>query len=316
MGPRNFEASERAKFHSLVRKPDQSVRSYIRELQSQAGRCNFAQRVHKSLSDRLIADIDQFALKLKLLSITEPTYESVKSACERFEDLLNETSGPSSTVLYQRVRHISSHRPLHHVSQPNQSTSRNFKPAYQFPLCGSKGTTTTTTSRSGPYFSCGKLHLRSTCRSRNAQCHICGRLGHIKSVCRQSKPCNLTESVSSDSDNSSIDPTSDTLNTLSLCTTAPTHECMYIILYIVNGYEHGFIVDTDSSESIIPQFILECLDPTAPILPTSETILGVTGYSLPILCVSRAKLSDGYDAVHELSFIICESSVSILRLKS
>ena len=91
---------------------------------------------------------------------------------------------------------------------------------------------------------------------------------------------------------------------------------MYIILYIVNGYEHGFIVDTDSSESIIPQFILECLDPTAPILPTSETILGVTGYSLPILCVSRAKLSDGYDAVHELSFIICESSVSILRLKS
>ena len=311
--PMNFEASERAKFHSLVRKPNQSVRSYILELQSQAGRCNFAERLHESLRDRLIAGINQSSLKLKLLSMTEPTYESVKSQCERFEDLLNETSDQSSTVLYQRVKHTRPHRPLHHVSEPNQSTAQNFKPVNQFSPCVSKDTTT---SRSGPCFSCGKLHLRSTCRFRNAQCHTCGRLGHIKSVCRQSKPCNLTESVSSDSDNSSIDPISDTLNTLSLCTTAPTHERIYIVLSNANGYKHEFIVDTGSSESIISQSTLKYLDPTAPILPTSKTILGVTGHSLPILGVSRVKLSDKYDAVHELSFIICESSVSILGLKS
>nr|CAH8868306.1 unnamed protein product [Trichobilharzia regenti] len=37
-----------------------------------------------------------------------------------------------------------------------------------------------------PCFSCGKLHLRSTYRFRGAKCHKCGKVGHIKTVCRSS----------------------------------------------------------------------------------------------------------------------------------
>nr|CAH8831305.1 unnamed protein product [Trichobilharzia regenti] len=37
-----------------------------------------------------------------------------------------------------------------------------------------------------PCFSCGQLHLRSTCRFRGAKCHKCGKVGHIKTVCRSS----------------------------------------------------------------------------------------------------------------------------------
>nr|CAH8820156.1 unnamed protein product [Trichobilharzia regenti] len=37
-----------------------------------------------------------------------------------------------------------------------------------------------------PCLSCGKLHLRSTCRFRGAKCHKCGKVGHIKTVCRSS----------------------------------------------------------------------------------------------------------------------------------
>nr|CAH8821049.1 unnamed protein product [Trichobilharzia regenti] len=37
-----------------------------------------------------------------------------------------------------------------------------------------------------PCFSCGKIHLPSTCHFRGGKCHKCGKVGHIKSVCRSS----------------------------------------------------------------------------------------------------------------------------------
>ncbi|VDQ16831.1 unnamed protein product [Trichobilharzia regenti] len=45
-----------------------------------------------------------------------------------------------------------------------------------------------------PCFSCGKIHLRSTCRFRGAKCHKCDEVGHIKSVCRSSNTQNSYDS--------------------------------------------------------------------------------------------------------------------------
>ncbi|VDP93105.1 unnamed protein product [Echinostoma caproni] len=41
MEPTNFEASERAKFHSLVRNPIQGIREFILDFLTQAAKCDF-----------------------------------------------------------------------------------------------------------------------------------------------------------------------------------------------------------------------------------------------------------------------------------
>ena len=39
--PRNFTIKERATFNTLVRKPEQNIKDFIRMLQKQASKCNF-----------------------------------------------------------------------------------------------------------------------------------------------------------------------------------------------------------------------------------------------------------------------------------
>ena len=39
--PTNFQATERAAFHSLVRASNESIRNFILKIQQQAARCNF-----------------------------------------------------------------------------------------------------------------------------------------------------------------------------------------------------------------------------------------------------------------------------------
>ena len=35
-----------------------------------------------------------------------------------------------------------------------------------------------------PCHRCGGKHSNSTCRFKTEQCHVCGKVGHISSVCR------------------------------------------------------------------------------------------------------------------------------------
>ncbi|VDP90382.1 unnamed protein product [Echinostoma caproni] len=56
--PVNFEAAERAKFHYLARDPNQSVRDFILQLQTQAAHCNFKDQLQTQLRDRLVAGIN------------------------------------------------------------------------------------------------------------------------------------------------------------------------------------------------------------------------------------------------------------------
>ncbi|VDP84649.1 unnamed protein product [Echinostoma caproni] len=50
--PTNFEASERAKFHSMVRNPNQGIREFILDLLTQAAKCDFGDLLDMQLKDR------------------------------------------------------------------------------------------------------------------------------------------------------------------------------------------------------------------------------------------------------------------------
>ena len=97
--PMNFEAAERAKFNTLMRSENQSVRDFVLVLQTQAVKCNYGEQLQMQLRDRLIAGINIPELKQKLLLMVDPTFQNVRQVCEQYEDVLHATS-TENTVLF------------------------------------------------------------------------------------------------------------------------------------------------------------------------------------------------------------------------
>ena len=76
--PMNFEAAGRAKFNTLMRSENQSVRDFVLVLQTQAVKCNYGEQLQMQLRDRLIAGINIPELKQKLLLMVDPTFQNVR----------------------------------------------------------------------------------------------------------------------------------------------------------------------------------------------------------------------------------------------
>ncbi|MBM6549412.1 hypothetical protein, partial [Streptococcus dysgalactiae] len=72
--PTDFQATERAKFNNLVRAENMPCREYILQLNRQAARCNYGDRLDEPLCDRLVAGINNIALQRKLLEKKDETF--------------------------------------------------------------------------------------------------------------------------------------------------------------------------------------------------------------------------------------------------
>nr|CAH8820243.1 unnamed protein product [Trichobilharzia regenti] len=165
-----FETQERAHFNKLVRAPNQNIRDFILQLQIQASKCNFGDQLHNQLRDRLIAGINIPKLEKELIQIPSCTFQTAKDVCITYEDVNNEYSAPStsvSDVMLSKVENTSVHRKQSKLPSTGNIMQREIK-------------------NIKPCLSCGKIHLRSTCRFMGAKCHKCGKIGHIKTVCRSS----------------------------------------------------------------------------------------------------------------------------------
>lgn len=73
--PTNFEATERSKFHNIMRKSDEKLRDFLLRLQQQAAKCNFGDQLQTALRDRIIAGVNHPDVQRKLLSRRELTYQ-------------------------------------------------------------------------------------------------------------------------------------------------------------------------------------------------------------------------------------------------
>ncbi|VDP86422.1 unnamed protein product [Echinostoma caproni] len=71
--PTNFEASERADFHSMVRSPNQGIREFI---------LDFGDLLDMQLKDRLIAGINKTVLQNELLKLSNSTFKDVRAYCD------------------------------------------------------------------------------------------------------------------------------------------------------------------------------------------------------------------------------------------
>jgi len=169
--PRNFTIKERATFNTLVRKPDQNIKEFIRLLQKQAAKCNFGTGLEDQLRDRLLAGINDADLQKKMLLDDCLTFAKAKEICETAVSVQNAINEAAPVLLTR-------HEPVQQRSNFRNPRSNGQVNPQKFLNSNSK--TTGFLSTPGKCFSCGGPHYRQECKFRNSACHVCGKIGHIK----------------------------------------------------------------------------------------------------------------------------------------
>ncbi len=113
--PTNFAATERAKFHNLVRRSDETLRAYLLRLQQQAARCDFGDQLQIQLRDRMVAGVNEVDVQRRLLREQQLTYASARTILETWEDV-NTALDQTANVLYG----LPNRRPYTRRSGPQQ----------------------------------------------------------------------------------------------------------------------------------------------------------------------------------------------------
>ena len=295
--PTHFEATERAKFHNMMRHPEEPLRSFLLRLQKQAAKCDFGAELQTQLRDRIIAGINDRDIQKRLLS-QKLTFEQAKAILETWEDV---------------NRAISSQEPaqvLYHEKSTNR-TQRGFNPSRstKAPVQDHQGRTPGQFPRqnSGQCYSCGGQHLRSSCRFRNAECRRCHKSGHIQRVCRSGEG---TKTATVNVQETSREESSDE-DYYALAIEGEKH-----LIQKVN-FQRGsadFIIDTGSPISFMAHHQLKDVVTTPVLQPTAATITSVSGHRLPVLGKISVQVTRSGGSQTTLHLLITERGPSVLGL--
>ncbi|VDP89355.1 unnamed protein product [Echinostoma caproni] len=98
----DFQATERAKFNSMIRGANTPCREFILQLNKQASKCNYGDRLEEQLCDRLISGINNISLQRKMLEKKDITFAEARKICEQSDDLCAATNADTS-VLFHRL---------------------------------------------------------------------------------------------------------------------------------------------------------------------------------------------------------------------
>ena len=338
--PVNFEATERAKFHSIIRHPEEKLRDFLLRLQQQAAKCTFGNQLEINLRDRIVAGVNNPNVQRKLLSIRGLTFHEAKEILEDCDDVSSAVSvndQPQAQVLYNGSQ---SHKPRNNRSKGGYDGStfpRANKPEL-FKANNSNRNFNKTTSNPqiqsqnlGACFSCGGQHLRSKCRFRDAVCNQCKRKGHIQRVCRQkiiqarltqydTEDDNLTNNfrdlrmfTSEDQRENENCDREEYLQALSVNSVQNDH--IHERLTFSTGRSDDFIVDTGSPINFMPiNRFKEMGYLRSDLRPTNAVIRGVSGHNLPVLGESMCDILQGTQ-VCSTKFIITSEGPSVLGLE-
>ena len=175
--PAPSEIVQRFRFNSRFRRPGESVSTYVAELPALAEFCNFGDILSLMIRDRLVCGIDDENTQRLLLAEKDLTYEKAL-----------EIAGAKKQLLKMYKQFVECRvAPFHHQhralpwSQLTYLLKSGKQPARQYQRPPKDSSRACTRCRNTG-------HKPSLCKFLKAKCHGCGKIGHLKKVCRSSNP--------------------------------------------------------------------------------------------------------------------------------
>ena len=159
--PPPLEIVQRYRFHTRFRHQGETVAMYLSELRALAQWCKFGDTLDDMLRDCLLCRVNEETIQRRLLAESGITLKKALKIAQGLE------------AAARNVREI------------------RMKPGELTNTAGRFQTEVHEVSRRRSYscFRCGKdSHRAAQCPFHMAQCYNCGKVGHIKGVCRCKKP--------------------------------------------------------------------------------------------------------------------------------
>ena len=159
--PKPSSIVQQYKFHTRIRKPTETVATYVAALRAIGEHCDFGDSLEAMIRDRLVCGINNVRIQRRLLQEPSLTYKSAFEKAQAME------------LAVQDVAHMTESKPAPVYNMHNKS-----------------GTGKHSTNSSHPAtvecYRCGGHHYATKCRFMEATCRTCGKKGHLAQVCRSS----------------------------------------------------------------------------------------------------------------------------------
>ena len=166
--PKPSSIVQRFRFNSRSRKEGESVADFVAQFRQLSEHCQFGEALSDMLRDRIVCGINDQCIQRRLLSESDLTLAkamelslAIESADKDANTLKTGATGASAQPVLQ----------LPATMGRGRTVKRNSPRANQ-------------QSSSASCYCCHGKHLATACPFMDAQCHSCGKKGHISQACR------------------------------------------------------------------------------------------------------------------------------------
>ena len=257
--PPPSEIMQRYCFNTCIRRPHESVSTYLAHLKQLAEYCNLRDTLPQMLRDRLVCGIADERWQKRLLSEDSLTYDNAVKILRALE------------AAEYEVKDLSTQKPVHRVATRS-------KPVHSYP----KRVSSSPVEKPTPTcYRCGGPHKAPVCPLKDVECNYCHKKGHIEKVCR-SKLNNqgkkktykkATHMVTESEEHESVS------HEYSMFNFQPAGSLPFIVEVTVNHSQLSMEVDTGAALSIISKATYERLWMPSEAPPLQETQARLKSYN-------------------------------------
>ena len=269
--PKTSIIVHRFHFNSRNRVDGESIATYVAALQELALHCEYGDNLPEMLRDHLVCGVNHSGIQRKLLSEANLTYDrayelaqSVEASERDSKELRDKPLGRDETAA-----HVAPEHELHYSTSADARVSS-----------GSSRTGQSKNAGAVTCYRCGRPHLATQCKFRNAVCHYCKKRGHLARVCKarlarnQSGKTHLVEQVAANS----AEEDTECVFEISNSSTAP-----YMLDVYLNDVQLKMQLDTGASVSVINELTYKRIERESfvtPLQPTATKLRSYTGQGI------------------------------------
>ncbi|XP_044166137.1 uncharacterized protein K02A2.6-like [Acropora millepora] len=256
--PKPLVIAERFNFHNRFRNDSESVADFAAQLKKLSAHCEFGTFLDEALRDRFVCGLRKEPIQRKLLS--EKTLDFAKAlqiaqSMEMAERKSSELKDSGSSGMFK-------------TEEVHRLGAKARKPKKFSKEKGEKS--------KGACYRCGNTeHNSSECKYKKYRCDACGKVGHLKKVCRskESKDAKYIETASN---------CDDMHDSLGFFTIREQNAQAATVTMTVEGQELVLEVDTGASVTVIPNKMFKEKLGHLKLRPASTSLKTYTGTELPL----------------------------------